>query len=129
MKRFEIWSADFPVSKESAGEGTRRPVVIVSNEEIISDLPFLCVVPLTKDLTSRQLPSHVLLCSRYLTNPSRALCEQVTTLDKSYLHYRIGYVEDPYDRFALNRALAVYLNLTSITYIQEESLYDFFGNF
>lgn len=129
MKRFEIWSAVFPAARGANEEEKRCPVVIVSDDEIISELPFLSVVPVTEDLTARQLPSHVLLWGRDLTRPGRALCEQVTTLDKSCLHYRIGYVEDPYDRFAINRALAVYLNLTSITYIQEEVLYDVFGHF
>lgn len=126
MKRFEIWLADF-LPAEGGIKAGRRPVVIVSSGETYSDLPLRTVVPLTKNLTSHQLPTHVLLCCRCLDYPSRALCEQVTTLDKSCLHRRIGCVDDPYDRFALNRALAVHLNLTLTTYIKEEPIYDFFG--
>lgn len=128
MKRFEIWLADFPTVKAGSMKKGHRPVVIVSTDDTYADLPFISVVPLTGDLTSLQLPTHVLLCSRCLDRPSRALCEQVTTLDKSRLRRRIGFVEDPYDRFALNRALAIHLNLTLTTYIKEESIYDSFGN-
>ena len=128
MKRFEIWTADMPKSVGSFMKSGCRPVIIVSGDDGYADLSFVSVVPLTKDLTSRQLPSHVLLCSRYLDHPNRALCEQIMTVDKSCLRRRIGSVEDPYDRFALNRALAVHLNLTLTIYTKEASIYDF-GDF
>ena len=126
MKRFEIWTADIPKIPGSSLKYGRRPVIIVSDDDYYVDLPYVSIVPLTKDLTTTQLPSHVLLCSRYLDQPSRALCEQVTTVDKSFLHRCIGYVEEPYDCFALNRALAVHLHLTLTTYIytKEESIYE-----
>ena len=119
MRRFEIWQASLP----SVGE---RPVVIVSSDQDCKDLPFVSVVPLTTDLTTRQLSSHVLLSYPELEQPHRTLCEQVTTLDKACMHHLMGYVEDPYDRFAINRALSVHLHLTLITYIysEEESIYD-----
>lgn len=126
MKRFELWTADMPKLPGSSLKSRRRPVIIISNDDCYVNLPFVSVVPLKKDLTTTQLPSHVLLCSRYLDHPSRALCEQVTTVDKSCLRRRIGYVEEAYDRFAINRALSVSLNLTLTTYIytKEESLYE-----
>jgi len=128
MKRFELWMADIPENFGSSLKSGHRPVIIVSGDDTYADLPFVSVVPLTKDLTSQQLPSHVLLYGHNLEHPCRALCEQVSTVDKSCLRCRIGCVEDPYDRFALNRALAVHLNLTLTTYIKEESIYDFFGD-
>ena len=126
MKHFEIWTADLPKKPGSSMKYGRRPVIIVSDDDCYVDLPYVSIVPLTKNLTTTQLPSHVLLCSRYLDQPSRALCEQITTVDKSCLHRRIGYVEEPYDRFALNRALAVHLHLTLTTYIyeKEDSIYE-----
>jgi len=129
MKRFEIWLANLPALKGSALKTGRRPVIIVSADDTNTEFPFVSVIPLTGNRTSPQLPSHVLLCSRYLDHPSRILCEQVMALDKSRLHRRIGFVEDPYDRFAINRALAVQLNLTLTPYIKEESLYAEFGDF
>ena len=122
MERFELWTADLPFPKESCLKKGRRPVVVVSDEETIEDTGFVSVVPLTEDLCQKQLLSHVLLCSRYLNHPSRALCEQITTVDKNRLVRRIGYVEDPYDRFTINRALAVHLHLApaEIIYVQED---------
>ncbi|MCF2615679.1 type II toxin-antitoxin system PemK/MazF family toxin [Oscillibacter valericigenes] len=122
MERFELWTADLLFPKESGLKKGRRPVVVVSDGETIGDTGFVSVVPLTRELTKEQRLSHVLLCSRYLDYPSRALCEQITTVDKARLIRRIGYVEDPFDRFAINRALAVHLHLApaGIIYVQED---------
>lgn len=124
MEPFEIWTASLPVRRDKRMKCGCRPVVIVS-EESYEELPYVSIVPLTSELTAQQLPSHVLLCSRYLDAPSRALCEQVTTLEKSALHRRIGYVEEAFDRFALRRALAVHLNLTGVagTAFSDDSIY------
>lgn len=130
MKRSEIWMADLPFLKGSTLKCGRRPVVIVSDDQSIEDNSCVSVVPLTKNLESRQLPTHVLLCSRYLDYPSRALCEQVTTLDKTRLVRCIGYVEDPYDRFAINRALSAQFHLvsTQMIYVQEDNNYGYYWN-
>ena len=122
MERYELWTADLLFQKESGLKKGRRPVVVVSDGEDIGETGFVSVVPLTRELTKEQRLTHVLLCSRYLNHPSRALCEQITTVDKNRLVCRIGYVEDPYDRFAINRALAAQLHLApaEIIYIQED---------
>ena len=130
MKRFEIWTADLPGLKDSQLKRGRRPVVIVSGEQSTEDSRFVTIVPLTRNLESRQLPTHVLLCSQYLDHPSRALCEQVTTLDKARLVRRIGYVEDPFDRFAMNRALSAQFHLApaQMIYVQEDHFYGYDWN-
>ena len=122
MERYELWTADLLFPKESGLKKGRRPVVVVSDGEDIGETGFVSVVPLTRELTKEQRLTHVLLCSRYLNHPSRALCEQITTVDKARLIRRIGYVEDPFDRFAINRALAVHLHLApaGIIYVQED---------
>ena len=130
MKRFEIWTADLPCLKDSQLKRGRRPVIIVSDNQPTEDSRFVSIVPLTRNLESRQLPTHVLLCSRYLDHPSRALCEQVTTLDKARLIRRIGYVEDPFDRFAMNRALSAQFHLApaQMIYVQEDNTYGYDWN-
>ena len=130
MRNFEIWTADLPALKNSQLKRGRRPVVIVSNDQSIEDSGFVSIVPLTKNLEGCQLPTHVLLCSRYMDHPSRVLCEQVTTLDKACLVRRIGYVEDPFDRFAINRALSTQLHLaqTQMIYVQEDNTYGYDWN-
>lgn len=130
MKRFEIWTADMPFTNGSKLKCGRRPVVIVSDQDDADEMPFVSVVPLTKNLTACQLATHVLLRNRYLDLPSRALCEQVTTVDKSRLVRRIGYVDDAFDRFALNRALSIQLHLvpTQMIFVQEDSENGYFWN-
>ena len=121
---FEIWIAQLPARKGCCTKCGCRPVVVVS-EEAYEPLPYVSVIPLTKKLTAQQLPTHVLLCSRFLDRPSRALCEQVTTVEKTRLIRRIGYVEEPFDRFALRRALALHLNLMPVCEfgVPQESIY------
>ena len=109
-KPFELWIASLPTRKGSTLKSGRRPVLIVS-AETYEALPYVSIIPLTRDLTTQQLPSHVLLCSPFLDAPSRALCEQVTTLDRDCLLRRIGRIEDVFDRFSLRRALAAHLSL------------------
>lgn len=130
MDRFELWTADLPLLKGSGLKKGRCPVVVVSDEETIGDTGFVSVVPLTRDLCQEQRLTHVLLCSRYLDHTSRALCEQVTTVDKARLVRRIGYVEDPYDRFAINRALAAQLHLApaQMIYVQEDMNNGYYWN-
>lgn len=43
---------------------------------------------------------------------SRGLGEIVTTLTCDRLVHRIGYLSEPFDRFALRHALAVHLGLS-----------------
>lgn len=124
MKHFELWIADLSDVADRALKSGCRPVVLVSDSN--HETSSISVVPLTKDRSSLQLPTHVLLCSRYLEHPCRALCEQILTLEKSRLMCRIGSVEDPYDRFALNRAIALHLNLPFMQeiYHTEDNFYE-----
>ena len=124
MDRFEIWDADLP---ETAGSPRprHRPVLIVSDPHSSVTSPLITVVPLTTEPALHHVQSHV----RLLNSPYRALCERLTTIASDQLIRRIGSVEDAYDRFALNRALANYLGLASAQaiYIQEDNLYEYFG--
>ena len=127
MNRFELWLANLPGTNANPLVSGYCPVVIVSDPNLDTPTFSVSVVPLTEDRTAVQLPTHVLLCSQYLEHPNRALCEQVTTVDKARLLHCLGSIVDPYDRFALNRALAIHLNLTLTTYLTEESLYEASG--
>ena len=121
---FELWTASLPAPQSPVLKCGRRPVVVVS-EDFCGEASTVTVIPLTRNRTDAQRPGHVLLCSRFLDAPSRALCEQVTTIDHSRLVRRIGFVEDAFDRFAIRRALSTHLNLTSLQniVIQEPSLF------
>ena len=105
--QFDICFAQLPLKEGSHIQGGRRPVVIMSNNNANKYSPVVTVVPLTSKLKKRSLPTHVTLFAEGLSTVSTALCEQLTTIDKSQLIRRVGTVSDPEDRAALNRALAV----------------------
>ena len=120
----EILTAHLPTRKDGHLKCGCRPVIIMS-EESYEKLDHVSVIPLTRDLTTQQLPTHVLLCNRFLKLPSRALCEQVMPVEKTRLVRRIGYVDEAFDRFALRRAIATHLCLTTVQWsiASEESVY------
>ena len=124
MNRFEIWVTDLPAKASSS---LHQPVLIVSFPEEETASPLVTVIPLTTEQAPQHIPSHVPL----LNSPYCALCEQPATIDKKQLIRRIGSVEDAFDRFALNRALANHLGLTPMhaIYIQEGNIYEHSGLF
>lgn len=75
--------------------------------------PIVSVVPLTSKVRKRRLPTHVSRCAAGLPVRSLALCEQLTVIDKRQLTTRVGTVNDPFDRAAINRAMAVQLGMAA----------------
>ena len=110
MKRYEIWQADLPAAANSHVQGGSRPVIVVSNDMANRYSPLVTVVPLTTRKKT-PLPTHVVLSNRALKRTSLALCEHILTLDKEHLRFRIGYVYDSADRYAIDRALVVQLGM------------------
>ncbi len=104
-RRYEIWTMTFP---ENASIHGCRPVIIVGVDDEYS---LVTVVPLTSKLCYRQKSSHILVEGRPLACTSRGLCELVTTLPYHCLVRRIGYLTEPFDRYALRHALSVHLGL------------------
>lgn len=113
MKRYEIWMAEIPASKDSHVQSGRRPVIIVSNDLANTHSPVITVVPLTAKMNKPHLPTHVYLRGQGLDRSSLALCEQVMSLDKTRCLHRVGYVYKPYERLALQHALAVQLDMVA----------------
>ena len=107
MKPYEIWLARLPKGCERHLR-VRRPVVLVSEPTAEG---WVSVVPCTSNLTDAQQPTHVLLQEQGLDRDSRALCERVQTVQDSCLVRRIGYVHQPFDRYALHHALACHFGL------------------
>ena len=75
--------------------------------------PTVSIVPLTSKPRKHEFPTYVPLFAQGLSVESLALCEQLTTIDKSQLIRRIGTVSAPKDRAALNRALAVQFGMAA----------------
>ena len=117
VHKYDIWFATLPM----AAPGNRvisgpRPVVVVSADEANQACPVVTVVPLTSHLDKPQDPTHALITANKSSNllcASRALAAHVLTIDKSLLRWRIGRVEDDFERLSLQHALAVQLGLTA----------------
>ena len=113
LNQFDIWFARLPMNVGSHVQGGTRPVIIFSNTEANRNSPIVSVVPLTSKPRKHPFPTHVLLFADGLTTTSRALCEQLTTIDKSQLIRRVGAVSSDRDRAALNRAVATQFGLVA----------------
>ncbi len=105
-QRYEIWTVSFP---DGGAIGSCRPAIIVGTNE---DCGQITVIPMTTKLCYKQKKTHVLVEGQGLTEAGRALGELVTTLPNNRLSRRIGYLSDPFDRFAVRHALATHLGLS-----------------
>lgn len=95
-KFLEIWMADLGEKSGSVQSG-RRPVLIVSNDKNNVYSSVVNVMPMTTKMNKRNLPCHVELYNyeRFgLNAPSTIMVEQLTSIDKSNLLFRIGKVDD-----------------------------------
>jgi len=95
-KFLEIWMADLGEKSGSVQSG-RRPVLIVSNDKNNVYSSVVNIMPMTTKMNKRNLPCHVELYNyeRFgLNAPSTIMVEQLTSIDKSNLLFRIGKVDD-----------------------------------
>ena len=84
-----------------------RPVVVVSGRDAEQNGQMVTIVPLTSKLDQRQLATHVLVRHKAIHQTSRALCEQVMTLDRRHLLHRIDTLDgDWFTKLSIQRALA-----------------------
>ena len=113
IRRFDIWLADLPGTEDSSVQHGTRPVVVVSNDRANRYSPAISIVPLTSNLNKKALPTHVFLRVPGLDRASLALCEQVTTVNKSCLIRRLATVETPFQRVAIRHGLAVQLGMAA----------------
>ena len=86
-------SLDPTQGSEQAG---RRPVLVISREQINQLLPVVNVIPLTSHKGRRIYPNEVLLPAKTagLRVDSVALCYQLRTLDKTRLGTDFGELTD-----------------------------------
>ena len=117
VNKYDIWFAALPqVAPGNRVLSGPRPVVIVSTDETNHACPVVTVIPLTSHLDKPQSPTHALITaneSSHLLCNSRAQADHLTTIDKALLRWRIGRVEDDFERLSLQHALAVQLWLTA----------------
>lgn len=111
MRRGEIYFAALDPTVGAEVQKT-RPVVVVSNNAANRAASVVTVVPLTSNV-ARVFPFEVLLPAARtgLTKDSKAMAQQVRTLDKARLNARPAGQLQPADAQALDAALRLHLAL------------------
>jgi len=92
----------------------RRPVLLFCNDAIAPPIGLVSVLPLTTWKKGRRIyPTEVLLQAGTagLDSPSLVLCHQIRTLAASRLFAPFGHLAQPGLRQAVNKALALWLDL------------------
>lgn len=93
IHRFEIWYARLGGPSGTHIQTGLRPVIIVSNETANQKSPVISIIPLTsKTAKGNNMPTHAVVRSKHLRGPSVALCEQITTIDKTCLVDCVGSI-------------------------------------
>lgn len=111
MKRGEIYFAALDPTLGAETQKT-RPVVVVSNNAANRAAAVVTVVPLTSSV-ARVFPFEVLLPAARtgLAKDSKAMAQQVRTVDKARLNARPAGALLPEDEAALDKALRLHLAL------------------
>ncbi|MCL6559578.1 MAG: type II toxin-antitoxin system PemK/MazF family toxin [Firmicutes bacterium] len=107
-----FWANLNPVrGSEQSG---KRPVLIISVEEINQTLPIVSVLPITSTKPGRTIyPTEIFLSKEAtgLPNDSIAMVHQVRTISKKRLGECCGKVEKPELQKKIKRALKLYFGL------------------
>ena len=102
-KRMEVWYAGLDRMTGSFVQGGNRPVLIVSNDVNNAVSPLVTVIPMTSKPKKMYLPTHVWIESDQMRGVGKGatavasglmLAEQITTIDKHRLLYRMCEVKD-----------------------------------
>ena len=115
--RGEVYFANLSpvIGSEQGGE---RPVLIIQNNTGNKHSPTVIVAAITATLTKPQLPTHVMVDSRYgMEKNSIILLEQIRTIDKTRLQNRKTIFDDKIMK-KVNRALAISLELGEGCYVK-----------
>lgn len=110
-KRYDIWMAEMRDGKGSEQVGV-RPVLIIQNNKGNIHAPTVIAAPLTSASNKTKLPTHVIIPAKTsgLEHDSTVLFEQIITLDKSRLKYKIGSLDERETR-NVDIALAISVGL------------------
>lgn len=114
-RRGEIWFADLGRHPGTSVQEGFRPVFIISNDMANGHSATVTVVPMTSKKKKAYLPTHVLMGAEDCPSlePSMALAEQITTIDKSVLSKRIGRVSSDKTK-EIEKAVLVQLFLANL---------------
>ena len=90
VKRMEVWFADLGNRNGSEQRG-QRPVLIISNNRGNKHSPVVVIAPISSQIQKAKLPTHVVIkaAAKSMLCDSVVMFEQITTLDKSQLIYKM----------------------------------------
>jgi mRNA interferase MazF len=109
MRRGEIWTA----SGGGRYAGKPRPVVVVQDDSFDATTSVTVCAFTTDDTDAPLLRIEVAPSERNgLRQPSRLMVDKITTVAKTRLGSRIGWLEDEHVR-RLDRAMLVFLGLAA----------------
>lgn len=115
VARWELYWADLDPAVGSEQAGSRRPVLVVSNNEVNAHFTIVTVVPLTKaeGKTRKIFPFEVKLPRAVVGNEweSIVMPYQVRTISKLRLLERIGTLDDGLYRERIEDALLGHLGI------------------
>jgi mRNA interferase MazF len=109
MKRGEIYWANFDPSIGSEIR-KRRPAVIVSNNSANKNLDRVQVVPLTSHIKKIYVSETLIIING---KKSKAMADQITTLDKARFGNKISSVSDD-EMSEIERIISLQLGLTKM---------------
>ena len=112
IKRGEIYFADLGTSNTGSEQAGFRPVVIIQNNIGNKFSPTIIVACVTSKLYKNNIPTHVLIrgIEYGLEDDSLILCEQIKTLDKTRLRWKIAELNH-FDIGRVDKALKLSLAL------------------
>lgn len=90
----QIWTAKLTDNSGKVIKG-EHPVIIVSNwKQLTKKNETITIIPITSTLDNFRKDSHVEIEGYGLEHKSKILCNQVITIDRDLLLYKIGEITD-----------------------------------
>ena len=97
IKRGDVWLVDLGKPDGTSKQSGIRPVIVSSNNKANENSPVIHIIPLTTRVKNK-LPTHIEVDMDDIENgiiiKSIAMAEQVTLIDKSLLHKKLGEINE-----------------------------------
>ena len=111
IHRMDIWMVNLKLNCESVMNGKRPCIILSSWRTCIRKTGIVNVVPLTTNLT-KYLDVHIDLEGYNLKEMSKILCNQVLTIDKDLLLFRLGKIDSISKQLEIEKAVETQMDLT-----------------
>lgn len=109
VQRGDIWMADLPSAEGDVLRG-RHPVIVVSSNQTNRRSRIITVVPLTS-ASKPPMPCHVKVFGFGLNRESTALVEQLTTIPKARIRFRVGSLAGFKEMLEIEQAMKLQLEV------------------